>query len=158
MSDSRKGKRRKRSAGPRTEGGSKHARKTAMVVLEVLGGLRSPTQAAEALGVSTTRYYNLESQALEGLVAALEPRARGPRKRPETQIAKLEARIAELEKELGRRAALVRLSQRALGVAATKRPAKPAPGKRRRKRPTVRALKAAAMLDSGDDAGDPGES
>lgn len=151
MKKSDRPKRRTRSAGPRAEGGSRDARKIAMLVLEVLGGLRTPTDAAQALGVSTARYYGLEKQALEGLVAACEPK---PRKRPETQIARLESRIADLEKELVRRQSLVRLSQRTLGITAPKKPAKRA-GKRKRKRATVRALKAAAMLDTDADTSDP---
>lgn len=144
-----KKKRRPRSKGPRIEGGSKHARRIGLLILEVLGGLRTPTDAAKALGVSTPRYYSLEAQALAGLVAACEPKPRGRQLTPERQIAKLEARIEELEQECARRQALVRLSQRTLGVAASeasrKRP-KAERGKRRKKRPTVRALKAAKQI------------
>jgi hypothetical protein len=144
-----KKKRRPRSKGPRIEGGSKHARKIALLLLEVLGGFRTPTDAAKALGVSTPRYYSLEAQGLAGLVAACEPKPRGRQLTPERKIAKLEARIEELEQECARRQALVRLSQRTLGVtasAASKKRPKRQPGKRRKKRPTVRALKAAEQI------------
>lgn len=159
MSDPKpKKKRRPRSKGPRVEGGSKHARKIALLILEVLGGLRTPTDAATALGVSTPRYYSLEAQGLAGLVAACEPKPRGRTLTPERKIEKLEARIAELEQECARRQALVRLSQRTLGVAvsqATKKRPKREPGKRRKKRPTVRALSAAKQLDKDTPVGDP---
>lgn len=42
------------------------ARRRAAAVLEVLAGARTPTQAAEALGVSLPRYYLLEQRAIGG--------------------------------------------------------------------------------------------
>ena len=86
--------RRKRSSGPRIDGGSGQARKTAMLILEVLGGTRTPTDAARVLGVSTTRYYGLEKQGLEALVAACEPKSRGPRRSADKRIAALEKQVA----------------------------------------------------------------
>ncbi|MAQ17061.1 MAG: hypothetical protein CMN30_19990 [Sandaracinus sp.] len=141
--------RRPRSKGPRVDGGSKHARKIALLILEVLGGLRTPTDAANALGVSTPRYYSLEAQGLAGLVAACEPKPRGRQLTPEREVEKLQAKVDALEKECARRQALLRLSQRTLGVSAStasKPRPKAKPGKRRKKRPTVRALKAAKQI------------
>ena len=54
--------------------GSAGARRKAMVILEVLGGVRTPTDAAEELGIPTPRYYQWEERAVEGLVSALEPK------------------------------------------------------------------------------------
>ena len=49
---------------------SRGAKQLAAVVLDVLAGSRTPPQAAETLGVSLPRYYQLEAGALGGLVAA----------------------------------------------------------------------------------------
>lgn len=140
------------ASGPRVNEGGREARKIALVVLEVLGGQRTPTEAATALGVSTARYYMLETQALTGLVTACEPRARGPRRSPVKQIERLEHEVKRLEKECARRQTLLRMSQRALGLVAPTRPEaddKPNGGKRKRKarRPAARALHAAAHLE-----------
>lgn len=139
--------RQPRSHGPRIEGGSRDARRIAMLILEVLGGQRTPTDAARELGVSVTRYYGLEANALEALVEACEPKRRGPRRSADAHIATLEKKVAQLERECARRQSLIRLSQRALGLG---KPAEPVrkPGKRGPKRPVVRALKAASQLDS----------
>jgi hypothetical protein len=64
---------------PRTngDGASREAKRLAAVLLDVLAGARTPPQAAEALGVSLPRYYQLEGRGLTGLVAACEARPRG---------------------------------------------------------------------------------
>src|SRR5687768_12360377 len=41
------------------------AQRLAATILEVLGGVRSPPQAAQALAISLPRYYQLEARALE---------------------------------------------------------------------------------------------
>lgn len=142
-------KRRSRSSGPRVEAGSRDARRTAMLILEVLGGVRTPTDAAKELGVSATRYYMLEKQGLEALVQACEPKSRGPKRSADKEIARLRKKVEQLERECARRQSLIRLSQRALGI---RKPAKAKrkAGKRKPKRATVRALKVASQLDSGD--------
>jgi hypothetical protein len=153
--DGPKKRRRKRSSGPRVDGGSREARKVAMLILEVLGGQRTPSQAATALGVSTTRYYGLESQALEGLVGACEPKNRGPRRSLERQVERLEREVARLQKECARRQSVLRMSHRALGLSAPSRGDKESEGsaagpnkkrKRKPKRASARALRAAAQL------------
>jgi hypothetical protein len=130
--------------GPRVEGGSREARKLAMLVLEVLGGGRTPSDAAAALGVSVVRYYVLEARALSGLVKGCEPRSRGPGRSNTLQVTQLQRKVEQLERECSRRQSLLRLSQRALGLLPSQ-PAKKS-GKRRPKKPTVRALRAAAEL------------
>ena len=142
----RKPGRKPGTVGPRIEAGSHDARKIACLILEVLGGLRTPTDASKALGVSTQRYYGLEAQALEGLVHACERRGPGRQQTNDSRIGVLEAKIAQLERECARRLALLRISQRTLGLAKPAEPSPTASGKRRRK-PTIRALKAAAELD-----------
>ena len=133
------------------------ARRQAAAILEVLAGMLRPAEAARALEVSLPRYYQLEQRALVALVAACEPVARGPRSNPTRQIAVLERENRRLQRECDRQHALVRAAKRSLGLAL------PAAGKttaeakeqsqgsngaprRRQRRPTVRALKAARTL------------
>jgi hypothetical protein len=143
-------------AAPPRSTASLEAKRRAAAILEVLAGSRRPREAAAALGVTVPRYYLLEEQALRGLVAACEPRINcGPRL--ETRLAQLEKQLAQAQRECARQQALVRAAQRTVGLAAppAAKPAahgKTAPnaaktGKSRRKRkPTVRALKAAGAL------------
>ena len=49
------------------------------------------TEAAELLGVSLSRYYQLESRALQGMLAVMEPKKRGIQKTPEREIQGLRA-------------------------------------------------------------------
>src|SRR6516164_6368790 len=56
---------------------SLEAKRLAAAVLEVLAGTRGPSEAAAALSISLPRYYQLEGRALEGLLAACEPRRGG---------------------------------------------------------------------------------
>lgn len=105
--------------GPRAIIASEVARKTASRVLEALSGLCTTQEAADALGVALPRYYVLETRALAGLVAALEPRRRGRQRGSAERIAELEGEVTRLERELRRFQALQRASQRALGLAST---------------------------------------
>jgi hypothetical protein len=136
---------------------SSEARRRAAAILEVLGGLRLPSDAAAALGVSLPRYYLLEQQALGGLLTACEPRAQGRVTTAESRVSSLERELARLRQECGRHQALLRAAQRTVGLsppAAPKSPVTGSPekgkvgaGKRsRRRRPTVRALRAARSL------------
>ena len=138
------GMNKKGRPGPRPMGGSEGAKKTAAVILEVLAGLRSPSEGSEALGMSSMRYYLLERRALEGMVQALEPRPKGKRHRPEEAVARLSREKKRLERELGRMQALVRAAHRTLGVPPVASREKK--GQRRRRRPAVRALKTIALL------------
>jgi hypothetical protein len=144
------------TAAPPRAAASLEAKRRAAAILEVLAGSRRPREAAAALGVTVPRYYLLEEQALRGLVAACEPRIKnGPR--PETRLAQLEKQLRERERECARQQALVRAAQRTVGLAAPP-VGKPAVGGKtaakgvkngkhsRKRRPTVRALKAASQL------------
>jgi hypothetical protein len=134
--------------------GSDRARLIAALVLDVLGGNRSPVEAAQGLSVSLARYYALEHQAIAGLVVACEPRSRGggPRQDVEKQMATLQAENRRLQQSLLRQQALVRAGQRSLGMMPAPRPAMSGKvaveggRKRRRRRPQVRALRAARTL------------
>jgi hypothetical protein len=126
------------------------AQRLAAAILEVLGGVRTPTQAAEALGVSLPRYFQVETRALQALVAGCAPRPRGPGRSPDKELAALRRQHERLQRELNRQQTLVRLAQRTIGLTPPKTPTDK-PGdkdqrKRRRRRPVVRALRAAEVL------------
>ncbi len=127
--------------------GGTEAKRLAAVVLDVLAGSRTPAEAAAALGASLPRYYVLEKRAMQGLLAACEPRPKGRQPDDARRVGELERVVARLQRECQRQQALARATQRAVGLAAPP-PAKPAAkGKKaRRRKPTVRALKAAAGL------------
>ena len=157
---------RKPKGSHSVQGGSGEANRQAVVILEVLAGVKTPTQAAADLGISLPRYYQLETRALEGLVAALEPRPKGKQPLPANQIAALERELEAARRACARQQALARVAQRTLAVKLTPRPTvkpasaqtaegKSAEGKsaeprdragRRRRRPAVRALKAVQAL------------
>ncbi|MBI5365572.1 MAG: hypothetical protein HZA54_00935 [Planctomycetes bacterium] len=129
-----------------SERGGVEGRKLAAVILEVLAGGRTPTDAATAAGVSLPRYYAVEARALAGLVEACEPKPPGKRPSADAERVALRRDLDCARKECARYQALLRAAQRTIGLpAASSKP--PAAGKRRRK-PTVRALKAVGMLQS----------
>ena len=110
-------KRKEKIGGqPGAFNGSAEAKRLAAAMLEGLAGVRGPQEASEALGISMTRYYHLETRALQGLVASLEPRPRGRRRSPQAEIATLEREKERLERELKRAQALVRTAQRTIGL------------------------------------------
>ena len=128
------------------------AQRMAATILEVLAGVYTPTQAAEALSISLPRYYQLEARALEGLVAALAPRPKGKQPSLENRVKVLEKELAAAHRQCARQEALVRVTQRTLGLsiavpAKSASPVRDANGRKKR-RPTVRALKAARALRS----------
>lgn len=136
--------------GPRTQEASRDARKLAAAILEVMGGARMPSDAAKALGISLPRYYLLESRALSGLISACEPRRIGRVRSAESVVAAAQKEVHKLQQECARYSALVRAAQRTVGLAAPQpfKPTEKGSGKRRRKKATVRALKAAELLKS----------
>jgi len=125
---------------------SQEARKKAAVVLEVLAGLRTPLQAAQAMSVSLPGYYHLELRALQGLMRGCEPTPKGRQKDANHELAEARQQCRKLTAEVQRYQALARATQRTIGLA----PPPPAPktrqpGKRARK-PVVRALQALALI------------
>jgi hypothetical protein len=139
-----------KSAGGATLGqdASRDARRVAAAILEVLAGARTPIEAASALTLSLPRYYQVETQALRGLVSACEPRPRGRQASPTRDLAVLQKENERLRREAARHQALVRAAQRSIGLA----PPPPAParpsGKKPRRRRLARGLAAAARLQS----------
>jgi len=121
------------------------AKRLAAAILEVLAGARTPTEAATALGLSVPRYYQVEAQALRGMLAACEPKPRGRVRSVETEVKTLSKENQRLQRELTRHQALARAAQRAVGLSP------PAPvvnkaGKKPRKRRVARALSVAERL------------
>jgi hypothetical protein len=139
---------------PRTTGGvhlgrdlGREARRLATAILEVLAGARTPTEAAQALSVSVPRYYQLESRALRGLVAACEARPPGRQSDGQRELARLRRDKERLQRALTRQQSLVRLTQRTVGLAPPPPPVAAKKGdKRRRRRAVARALHVAARL------------
>jgi hypothetical protein len=121
------------------------AKRLAAAILEVLAGARTPTEAATALGLSVPRYYQVEAQALRGLLAACEPKPRGRVRSVETEAKTLSKENQRLQRELTRHQTLARAAQRAMGLSP------PAPvinktGKKPRRRRVARALSVAERL------------
>lgn len=138
------------------EGRSQEARLMAAAILEVLAGVRTPTDASGALGVSLPRYYALEVRALEGLLQACERRPRGPRRSAERELGKLRREVERHKREAARAQALLRAAQRAVGLRSPEvsKPKVDSSGKKRRKRrPTTRALRAVEILRRPADRG-----
>jgi hypothetical protein len=131
-----------RGAGP-------EAQRLAAAVLEVLAGVRTPGQAAQALGVSQARYFQIEARAVQALVAGCAPRPRGPGRSAEQELAALKRHCERLQREVSRQQTLLRLAQRHIGLAPPKPPEAAGgqgKGPRRPRRPVVRVLAAAGAL------------
>jgi hypothetical protein len=102
--------------GPKTLKGSVEARRTAAVLLESLSGLRSTQEASDELGIALARYYVLETRALQAMITALEPRARGRQRSHESEIQHLQQEISLLKRDLSRTQALYRSAQKTMGL------------------------------------------
>jgi len=124
----------RKKTGPTTLRGSRRARQITVAVLEALSGEVGTTEAAAKLGVSLSRYYQLEARALQGMLEALEPRTRGPQKTPEREIKALQADKKLLEKELRRHQSLLRAANRSVGLAKGRGQAASSKGRARAKR------------------------
>jgi hypothetical protein len=144
---------------PGVPGAGTEAKRAAAVILEVLAGVRTPTAAAAALAIRLPRYYLLEQRAVQGLVSACEPRPRGRVMSADRRLGRLERELAVTRRELGRQQALARTTQRAVGLVATFSPASTVTSKvkgesggpkRRQRKPSVRALRAARLLQTAD--------
>src|SRR5262249_2637140 len=120
---------RARNSVPLLPEAGKDAKRMAAAILEVWAGLRAPLAATGAVGVSLPRYYQIEANGLQGLVAGCTPKPKGRQANPAHEATALRRANERLQRELGRQQALVRLTQRGLGVAPP--PAKPATKKGR---------------------------
>ena len=119
-------------------------RRRAVVILEVLAGIRGASDAARELGVAQQAYYNLEERAVRGLMQACVPRPPGPKRDYPREVEELERERDRLLSENARYQALVRASQLSVGVD----PDKPKAKKKRNRPPTVRALRAIDQIES----------
>jgi hypothetical protein len=137
---------KKARPGARPLAGDETGKRSAALVLEVLAGLRSPTEASTALGVTAMRYYVLERRALEGMVQGLAPRPKGKRRRPEDAVAELTREKRRLEREVGRLQALVRAAERTMRLPPPPSRERKPGEKRRARRPQVRAEKTVLLL------------
>jgi hypothetical protein len=134
----------------RTDGVSPEARRQAAAILEVLAGVRTPSEVAQQLAISLTRYYIIEGRALQGLVAACAPRPQGRVRTPASELAALRRECEQLRRQVARQQALLRVTERTVGLTGAAPSAKSdreSPKKRRRK-PKARALQAAAVLQA----------
>ena len=140
------------TAGSLGQGVSALASQRAAAILEVLAGERTPQQAATVLSMSLPYFYILERKALEGLLKACEPQPKGPPPPGlERKLEALELELARCRRECQRQEALVRATQRTVGLPTSSPPtpkdkAGNKSGARRRRRPAVRALRAAGTL------------
>ena len=145
---------RARNASSLGKGERGDTNRRAAAVLEVLAGMRTPSEAAKALGLSVNYYYVLERKALAGLLAACQPQPKGPPgPSNEQQLARVQQELDKCRQECMRQAALVRATERAIGLSAVSPSSKRGNGKpedgkkrKRRRRPAVRAMLAAETL------------
>ena len=108
---------------------------------------RTPGEAAQALGVSVPRYYQVETRALRGLLEACEPRPRGRGPSTAKELTDLRQENQRLQRDMMRQQALVRAAQRSVGLPPPAPPLPPSKsGKKSRKRRVARALSVAARL------------
>jgi hypothetical protein len=105
---------------------------------------------AGQLAISLTRYYIIESRALQGLIAACEPRPRGKVRTPASELAALRRECEQLRRQAERQQALLRVTERSIGLTSAAAPtSSKSENKSRKKRPRkpkARALLAAAVL------------
>jgi hypothetical protein len=125
---------------------SREAKQRAAMMLDVLVGARTPLEAAEVLGVSLARYYQLEDRAMKGFLAGCASPPRGRQMSDQTQLHKLTKENERLQHELVRYQALVRLTQRTVGVPPPAPKSAKESGKRRKRKPSVRAMRRAELL------------
>ena len=137
-----------KTRGPKLNSVSPEARKVGTAILEVLVGNRSPSDAATALSVSLPRYYQLETRALNGLLLSCEPRKKGYVRSPEREVENAQKKVQQLQRECARHQALARLAQRTIGLAAPVAAKSNGTSKRKKRSPSVRALKVVEMLKS----------
>jgi len=146
----------RKKTGPSTLRGSVRARRVMVAVLEALSGEVGTTEAAERLGVSLSRYYQLEARALEGMLAAVEPKPKGPQHTPEKEIEALRAEKRALERDLRRHQTLLRAAHRSVGLPTRPRKTASSKGKGRAKRGSrgktvLQTLRETAPLGGDDD-------
>jgi hypothetical protein len=144
-------KQRAQPAGPKALSGSAEAKRKSAIILEALCGLRTTQSASDELGIALMRYYVLETRMLQGMIDALEPKARGKKRSAEAERKALQDDRSRLEREVFRLQALYRMTQRAVGVQPDKKPVSRSgkPKKTRRVRRQSRGERVLVSLRSG---------
>ena len=117
-------------------------RRRAVLILEVLAGIKSAGDASEELGIVMQGYYKLEDRAVKGLVEACKP---GPKRDYPREVEELTQERDKLLAENARYQALVRTSQVSVGLDPDKTRKI---AKKRNRPPSVRALRAIDQLES----------
>jgi len=89
------------------------ARRRAEMILKVRSGEITATEAARLLGMSRKTYYQWEDRALQGMLEGLTEKEPGrpPAPAPDPEKARLEKKVADLEKKLQTMAELYDLRQ-----------------------------------------------
>jgi hypothetical protein len=112
--------------------------------------VRTPTEVAGQLAISLPRYYIIEGRALQGLIAACEPRPRGKVRTPASELAALRRECEQLRRQAARQQALLRVTERTIGLSSAAAPtsarSENQSRKKRQRKPKARALAAAAVL------------
>jgi hypothetical protein len=127
-------------------------RRLAAAVLEVLAGARTPTEAAQALGVSVPRYYQVETRALHSLLDGCASKPRGPGRRIDKELTVLRRDQQRLQQEVIRLQSLLRAAQRTVGLTPPAAAPTKKNGKKPRRQRTARALSVAARLQQSTSA------
>lgn len=137
------------------------AQRVRVIAVGLLTGIRGPQDGADALGITLSRYYAIETRGLQGMLAALEPRPRGRVLTPAREIERLRQENTRLDREVERGRAVLRALERTVGVTKSLPPAGPKRGTiggkhgkkktRMRRRTVVRAERAIAALRGASD-------
>jgi hypothetical protein len=95
----------RRPVGPELadrQDGSDRARLRMRVILETIAGTMRKKDACAALGICAQRFEEIRADVIRAGIAALEPKPLGRPRRTDRapEVARLEARVAELEAEL----------------------------------------------------------
>ncbi len=143
----------KQATGPAALQGSRQAKQSLVVMLETLAGTCTTGEAAERLKISASRYYQLETRALQGMLSALEPRPRGPRRTKDTEIRGLKEEKRALERELRQARSLVRAASRSVGVKPLRQRAKATKKGGRARRPTRGKTVLKTLREEGEGGG-----
>lgn len=109
------GKTRKPSSLAGIEG-NETAKKRAWMVLSVLSGHVGVSEAVREEKISPSRYYQLETKALKGMVHALSPEEGQARGTMQQRLERAQRKLAKLEEEQARQRQLLRMARKMWGT------------------------------------------
>jgi len=116
------------------------ARRRTLMILSVLSGEVSVSDAIEQAQISRGFYYDLEERALGAMLSALTPGGETQASSPQSRIAELEERCKKLEQDKRRSDRLLLLTRRVIKPGPVKS-VQGRPRKKRDARSTVRGSK-----------------